>query len=560
MINGLVAAMRVGLHGKSEPTDTVGNPIDLSIHSQPREEDEESRASAAADILGVPFVESLSEYVVSEAFVEAVPIVFARRHAIMGFEAENGSLTVALAGLSDWPHLQSVGKVLSKRILPVFSTREEIVRVVNVAYERPTGHAERLINELDGDNGLMSLAATAANEDLLDVSGRAPVIRLVNLVLLEAVKRRASDVHIQPYADRLVVRFRIDGVLRDVFEPPPALRSEITSRVKIMGGMNIAEQRLAQDGRATVEVGNRIVDLRISTLPTSFGERTVIRLLDKGSRLYALNDLGMPSGVLEPFRRLVNHDHGLILVTGPTGSGKSTTLYAALQEINSRELNVLTLEDPIEFRLDGISQTQVSERKGMTFASGLRHVLRQDPDIIMIGEIRDSETARMAIQSALTGHLVFSTLHTNDAAGAVTRMLDLGVESYLLASSLLGVMAQRLVRRLCMDCRVRSQPTPEDCARWGLTQTVLASGQFFTRGGCPVCQGTGYRDRMGIFELLQVTEPIRELILQRGKASSIKRVSLENGMTTLRAAGIAKAAEGTTTLDEVVRVTGSVEF
>ena len=515
---------------------------------------------ATAEALGVPFVETLSGRPVSHEFLTAVPIAFARRHSVLGLAGENGAMPVALSDLAQWPHLQVLAKILGKRTLPLFAPRPEILRAINAAYQQQAGQAERLIDQLDGDAVLRELEAVVQNEDLLDVASRAPVIRLVSLVLLEAVKRRASDVHVQPYEDRLILRFRIDGVLHDVFEPPKALQNEIISRIKVMAGMNIAEHRLAQDGRATVEVGDRVVDLRVSTLPTSFGERAVIRLLDKSVRLYELRKLGMPEGMMETYRGLIHMDHGIVLVTGPTGSGKSTTLYAALQEINSQEMNILTLEDPIEYRLEGISQTQVSDRKGMTFAGGLRHVLRQDPDIIMVGEIRDAETARMALQSALTGHLVFSTLHTNDAAGAVTRMLDLSVEPYLLASSLLGVLAQRLIRRVCLECRTTYEPTPDDWRRWGLTDAEVERHTPYKGRGCPACQGSGYRERVGIFELLVITEPIREMILHRAKVSSIKALSLENGMTTLRANGIAKANAGITTMDEVARVTERDEF
>ena len=515
---------------------------------------------ATAEALGVPFVETLSGRPVSHEFLTAVPIAFARRHSVLGLAGENGAMPVALSDLAQWPHLQVLAKILGKRTLPLFAPRPEILRAINAAYQQQAGQAERLIDQLDGDAVLRELEAVVQNEDLLDVASRAPVIRLVSLVLLEAVKRRASDVHVQPYEDRLILRFRIDGVLHNVFEPPKALQNEIISRIKVMAGMNIAEHRLAQDGRATVKVGDRVVDLRVSTLPTSFGERAVIRLLDKSVRLYELHELGMPEGMMETYRGLIHMDHGIVLVTGPTGSGKSTTLYAALQEINSQEMNILTLEDPIEYRLEGISQTQVSDRKGMTFASGLRHVLRQDPDIIMVGEIRDAETARMALQSALTGHRVFSTLHTNDAAGAVTRMLDLGVEPYLLASSLLGVLAQRLIRRVCLECRTTYEPTPDDWRRWGLTDAEVERHTPYKGRGCPACQGSGYRERVGIFELLVITEPIREMILHRAKVSSIKALSLENGMTTLRANGIAKANAGITTMDEVARVTERDEF
>ena len=525
--------------------------------------DEAVIGRAAAAALGVAWEESLAQRPVSHAFLEAVPIAFARRHALVGLAGENGCLTVALADLAAWPQLGTLAKVLGRAVVPLVAPREEILRTINAAYQEQSGQAQRVIQELDQDElgrELASAAGGGRSEDLLDVAARAPVIKLVNSLLFEAVKRRASDVHVQPTEDRLMVRLRVDGVLYDVFEPPKALQEEVVSRIKVMGGMNIAERRLAQDGRATVQVGDRVVDLRIATLPTSFGERAVIRLLDKSARLYRLGELGMPPAVLEATRRLVHHDHGILLVTGPTGSGKSTTLYAALQEINSKALNALTLEDPIEYRLDGISQTQVNERKGMTFAGGLRHVLRQDPDIIMVGEIRDGETARMAIQSALTGHLVLSTLHTNDAAGAVSRMLDLGAEPYLLASCLLGVLAQRLVRRVCVACREQYVPTGEDRLRWNLGEAEALPPALFRGAGCDACMGTGYRERIGVFELLTVSEPIRELILARAKSSTIKAEAVAHGMTTLRGDGLAKAADGVTTMDEVVRVTARQEF
>ena len=553
------AAIESRLNGQLETVAGKAELLRSPAGARQAKVEQRDIAAATAEALDRPFAEDLTERPVSHEFLTAVPIAFARRHAVIGLAAENGCMPVAVSDLGQWGQLQTLGKLLGKRIEPLFAPREEILRTINAAYQQQAGQAQRVIEQLDTGDLMDELRAAAQNEDLLDVASRAPVIKLVNLTLLEAVKRRASDVHVQPYEDRLVVRFRVDGVLYDAFAPPVSLQSEVISRIKVMGGMNIAERRLAQDGRATVEVGDRIVDLRISTLPTSFGERAVIRLLDKSIRLYELPELGMPPGVLTGFRRLIGHDHGIVLVTGPTGSGKSTTLYAALQELNSKELNILTLEDPIEYRLDGISQTQVSDRKGMTFASGLRYVLRQDPDIIMVGEIRDTETARMAIQSALTGHLVFSTLHTNDAAGAVARMLDLGAEPYLVASSLLGVLAQRLVRRVCPACRRPFTPTADELRRWDAGEAV--AGKQLSRGeGCGACLDSGYRERLGIFELLTISEPIREMILHRQKASTIKARAVEEGMTTLRGAGIAKAIEGHTTMDEVARVTGRDEF
>jgi general secretion pathway protein E len=392
---------------------------------------------------------------------------------------------------------------------------------------------------------------------LLDVAGRAPVIRLVNLMLFEAVKGGASDVHIQPYEDRLVVRFRIDGMLFDAFEVPKPLQEEVVSRIKVIGKMNIAEKRLPQDGRATVQVGDRRIDLRIASLPGSHGERVVLRLLDKSARLYTLPEVGMDDQVLVQFRDVIRMEHGLILVTGPTGSGKSTTLYAALQEINSRDRNVVTLEDPIEYQIDGISQTQINTKKGLTFAAGLRSVLRQDPDIIMVGEIRDEETAVMAIQSALTGHLVFSTLHTNDAASAVTRLLDLGIEPYLISSSLLAVLAQRLVRKVCSECcEERSISDQEQQFLRQAANNNQPGRNILKHGrGCPNCRETGYRGRIGLFELLAIDDEIRSRIQERSNASEIRDTALCRGMKLLRDDGAVKILRGATTVDEVGRVT-----
>jgi len=457
-----------------------------------------------------------------------------------------------MGDLAAWGQLQVVARFLGRAVEPMLAAPGDVAAAINAAYQQRTGQAQTFIERLDPGTLGEELERLKSGHDLLDVASRAPVVKLVSLVLFEAVQARASDVHLQPYEDVLVVRFRIDGVLHNAYRLPRNLQDEIVSRVKVMARMNIAEKRLPQDGRATVQVGDRAIDLRIATLPGSFGERVVVRLLDTGTRLYDLRELGMGAGELARFRRLIQIDHGLILVTGPTGSGKTTTLYAALQDINSDEKNILTLEDPIEYQLPGISQTQVSEKKGMTFASGLRSVLRQDPDIIMIGEIRDRETAVMAIQSALTGHLVFSTLHTNDAASAVARLLDLGIEPYLLASSLIGVVAQRLLRRLCPACARAAAAGDFDrlvVESWADVSNVKAAV------GCAACRQTGYRGRLGIFELLLVDETIRRHIQARATAAEIGVAAAANGMRTLREDGAAKVLAGVTSVDEVQRVT-----
>ena len=513
-----------------------------------------TRLRLTAEFLGIPFQESLLDFGASADFVEHVSISFARRHMLIGLATDDEKLVVAASTPQGWNAIGTIGRLLGREIQPWFAPPPEIRKAINSAYEKQSGQAQNLIQSINESASVFDeLQQLKPREDLLDTSQRAPVVKLVNMVLFEAVTGLASDVHVQPYEDSVVVRLRIDGILHDAYECPKHLQDEVISRIKVIGRMNIAEKRLPLDGRATVEVGDRLIDLRIATMPTSHGERAVIRLLDKSARQYVLGELGMGEQTLSGFRQLIHQEHGMILVTGPTGSGKSTTLYSALQEINSRERNVVTLEDPIEYQLDGVSQTQINIRKGMTFASGLRSVLRQDPDIIMIGEIRDEETAVMAIQSALTGHLVFSTLHTNDAASAVTRLLDLGIEPYLVASSLLGVLAQRLVRLNCSSCVRPYAPQPEELRQFGLTE--LDTGELAKGLGCKNCRNTGFVGRFSITELLMIDEAIRERIQTRANASDILQSAVQAGMSQMRDDGLHHVLKHRTTLAEVARVT-----
>ncbi len=527
------------------PIITASSVTDLDQHLALRK---------AAAALGTSFHETLAHAIAAAEFLEKIPIGFARQHAVLGLASDNGHLPVAISDVSACEELEVIARFLGRPVKPVFATRPAILAAINVSYQQKSGEAQTFIEKLDRRDVLSEIQELHGREDLLDVATRAPVIKLVNLMLFEAVKLEASDIHLQPYDDKLVIRLRIDGVLFDAFDLPKALQEEVLSRVKVMGKMNIAEKRLAQDGRATVQVGDRIIDLRIASLPTSCGERIVVRLLDKSARLYTLGELGMPPGTLSHFQDLIGVEHGLLLVTGPTGSGKSTTLYAALQELNHKELNILTLEDPIEYQLPGVSQTQVNEKKGMTFASGLRNVLRQDPDIIMVGEIRDRETAVMAIQSALTGHLVFSTLHTNDAASAVTRLLDLGIEPYLVASSVIGVLAQRLVRKVCSACGQPIPPSTDELRRLGIESPPTTTSMRFGPG-CDACRKTGYKGRVGIFELMLVDHPVRKKIQEVSTAADIKDVAIQRGMKTLHDDGVDRALRGVTTIEEVLRVT-----
>ncbi len=491
---------------------------------------------------------------VSTLFVESVPIGFARRFGVLGFTTENNVMTVAVGHTDSLHALDKITALLGVATEPVWVEDAITQQAINEAYGARDSGVDTVIENLAEASVESLVDELSSSGDLLDSAAASPVTRLVNLILLEAVKRRASDVHIQPLDQLLQIRMRIDGVLYDYIQPPHSLLEKIVSRIKVMGRMNIAEKRLAQDGRTTVKVGDKTIDLRISSLPTSYGERIVLRLLDKSARLYRLPELGMSDRDMTTFSALIQRTHGLFLVTGPTGSGKSTTLYAALQQLNHKELNILTLEDPIEYQLPGISQTQVSEKKGMTFSTGLRTVLRQDPDVIMVGEIRDEETARMAIQSSLTGHLVFSTLHTNDASGAVARLLDLGVEPYLVAGSLIGVLAQRLVRCVCKQCSKPRITTRRDVDLLQLSEQRLGE-TVCESSGCDHCNDTGYRDRAGIFELLVSHDALQDLIVHGARSHEIKEIACSHGMRTLRDDAIDKLFQGVTTMEEVIRVT-----
>jgi len=516
--------------------------------------EEKAVLEAFARALEVEFEGDLSKATAPREFVEKVPLTFARGHNCVAIGRRGAAYLVAMSDPADIFALDNVALSLGAPTLAVLAPRSEVAGLIDRVYHEKKDIVEEAMDELGAEGLIDSAALASRSEDVLDVAHKPPIIRLMNLILSRALRQRASDVHLQPYEDRLQVRYRIDGILYDRLVIPKSVQDAVISRVKVMGRMDIAEKRLPQDGRATIKVSDREVDLRISSVPTAYGERIVLRLLDKGARLYELTQLGLSEADYQRFSKLIEFSHGIILVTGPTGSGKSTTLYAALQKINSAEKNVITIEDPIEYQLRGISQIQVGG-KGLTFATGLRHVLRQDPDIIMVGEIRDEETARIAVQAALTGHLVFSTLHTNDAAGSMTRLLDIGVEPYLAASSVIAVMAQRLVRTICPQCREPYRPEREALAEIGLAPADLPDGMAYRGRGCGECMETGYWGRTGIYELLVVDEGVRVGILERRSANAIKADAIKRGLVTLRADGADKVAKGVTTIDEVLRQT-----
>ena len=436
----------------------------------------------------------------------------------------------------------------------VLASRQTILSAVHTFYDRSGRHASQLVEDM-AENGYDIMDEIRETEDLLDDTSDAPVIRFVNYMISQGVKSGASDIHIEPFKERLKIRFRIDGILYEKLGPPKGIQSALVSRIKVMASMNIAEKRVPQDGRAQVRIGHQEIDLRISTIPTGFGERLVIRLLNKSGYFLALDEFGIPAATLARIRSIIGQTHGIVLVTGPTGSGKTTTLYAGLSEINSPEKNIITIEDPVEYNLEDIGQIQVNVKTGMTFAKGLRSIVRQDPDVILVGEIRDFETASIAVQSALTGHLVFSTLHTNDAPGAVTRLVDLGVEPYLISSSVTAIVAQRLVRVLCRKCRQAFEIREGDVANMGRDAANWVGRTVYRPQGCPACFDTGYAGRQAIFEILEINDDVRSLILETSDATRIRAAALENGMTSLRRDGMEKVLKGVTSIREVLRVT-----
>jgi general secretion pathway protein E len=475
---------------------------------------------------------------------------YLRQYTVCPVSIENGVLTVATADPLSPVAADDLRQFTGFAVKLVVSSHAAITEAIDQTYDGAASPLQRIVQGMEDDGG------DGGDEDvnhLRDMAFEAPVVRLVNLLIENAIDAEASDIHVEPFEDTFRVRYRIDGILFDQEAPPRRLQAAVTSRIKLMAEMNIAERRLPQDGRIRVTLRGRRVDIRVSTIPTVHGESIVMRLLDRASVFLALEKLGFAPQTLRHFEGLIKRPHGIVLVTGPTGSGKTTTLYGALDKINSPDLKIITVEDPVEYQLKGVNQIHVKPKIGLTFATGLRHIVRQDPDVILIGEIRDLETAEIAIQAALTGHLVFSTLHTNDAPGAITRLQDMGVEAYLVASVLEGVLAQRLVRRICQACRAPDTPNAADLEALGIEG---AAGTKLWRGpGCAECRGTGYRGRTGIYELFPITEDARSLILRRAPNRDIRRQAIDDGMVTLRLDGWRKACEGVTTVEEILRVT-----
>ena len=536
---------------------------------------EEQLLEAAAERLGVEFWPRLPARGIEPSFAARVPLAFLKKHGIVPLRYENppsaaecglaasdaqrpacpAGCVFALHDLQALPALDDLVRLLGVCDYKlVLSTREAILAAIHVQHDLSRGSAEQIVQDLE-ENGTMILSEIEETADLLEDASDAPVIKLVNHIISQSVKARASDIHFEPYQNSFTVRYRVDGILYDLLTPPKWIQPALISRVKVMAKMNIAEKRLPQDGRFDVRVGDQDIDVRVSTVPTAFGERLVLRLLNKSGSLLQITELGLSAARLETLRRLSSQPNGILLVTGPTGSGKTTTLYAILQSINQPGINIITIEDPIEYQIKGISQIQVNPKIDLTFARGLRSIVRQDPDVILIGEIRDKETADIAVQSALTGHLVFSTLHTNDSPSAITRLVDIGVEPFLISSSVLAVLAQRLVRVLCADCKQPYAPRTVYLQSIGLRAERFAERPVFKAAGCEKCFQTGYRGRIGIFEIMLMSEELKSLIIQTYDANRIKALAVQEGMVTLREDGIEKVLEGLTTLEEVLRVT-----
>lgn len=499
--------------------------------------------------LGIAYLKDIPVNDINADLVRDIAIGFAKKHEALPLKEDGYSVQVLVTNPLNTRILDDLRVIFNKRIVPVMTSKTRILDAINKVYEKSTAGLGGLDgiedDDLDFDDQIIDLLE-AGDDD-------APVIKLVNTLLFRAVKEKASDIHIEPYERDMAVRFRIDGVLFDIFKPAKKLQNSITSRIKVMANLNIAEKRLPQDGRIPLKLGGKDIDVRLSTVPTAFGERIVMRLQDRSNVVLQLEQLGFSEGSLESLRNdLLKRSYGILLVTGPTGSGKSTTLYACLSRINNSELNILTVEDPVEQRIHGIGQVQVNSKIGLTFAAGLRSFLRQDPDVIMVGEIRDLETAELAVQASLTGHLVFSTLHTNDAAGAFPRLADFGCEPFLIATSIQGVISQRLVRVLCPHCKQPHVATDVDLASLGLTREQVRGATMYKAIGCDQCNGKGYLGRTNIQELLLVTDEIRSMIMQRKDGGAIKKKAIELGMKTFRDHGIEKVLKGITTVEEVL--------
>lgn len=542
---------------------------------------EQQLLEAFSRLYKIPFLPRVIIEDLDTDFTQKVSIQFLKKYAMVpvkkmpampglseqeGFSPDRDQSVIVINDPSSFQPLDDVIKILGwDDVTLLLSTRESILSLINAAYDSSRDTAQQLVADME-ESGYDIISEIEETADLLDDTSDAPIIKLVNHIISQSVKSGASDIHIEPYQNAFKVRNRVDGVLYDLISPPKWMQSSLISRIKVMAKMNIAEKRLPQDGRFEVKIGDQNIDIRVSTIPITHGERLVLRLLNKSTKLFNLPELGIKDEKLKIVEELIKSSHGIILVTGPTGSGKSTTLYAILSKINSPDINIITIEDPVEYQLKGIGQIQVNSKIDLTFSRGLRSIVRQDPDVILIGEMRDQETADIGVQSALTGHLVFSTLHTNDSASAITRLIDIGVEPFLISSSVIAVIAQRLVRVLCVECKEAYQPDEVTLKQLrqikineGLGQTDLPTKDdeitIYRSTGCPKCFHSGYKGRIGIYEIMVLNESLQSMILKTHDSHQIKREAASQGMTSLYDDGIQKVLDGTTTIEEVLRVT-----
>jgi general secretion pathway protein E len=516
---------------------------------------QEDILKAVSTQLGIPYRNHIDPEAITSETVEHVPINFAKKNELIPLSKHEDCIEVAIADPANLWALDDLRLAYGLPIKPVIASAMQITDAINVVYNRSSDSDRTVMSDLQDGNLDTFSQELEETQDLLESDDEAPIIRLVNSLLFRAVKQKASDIHIEPFEKDLVVRFRVDGVLYDIMHPPKKVQNSIISRIKIMADLNIAEKRLPQDGRIRIRIAGKDIDIRVSSLPTSFGESVVMRILDKSKVLLDLAEIGVTGTYLNKMMDLIHHKHGIILVTGPTGSGKTTTLYAMLSQINNTDVKIITVEDPVEYQLPGINQTQVNPKINLTFAAGLRSILRQDPDVVMIGEIRDRETAEIAIQASLTGHLVISTLHTNDSASSATRLIDMGVEPFLVASSVIGIIAQRLLRTLCKECRELHQLNEIEMGQLSVAPDQIRDKMIYRAKGCASCLDTGYSGRTGIHEILMVNDEMRALVMRNAESTEIKRKAMQQGMKTLREVAGEKVLSGETSIEEVLRVT-----
>ena len=512
---------------------------------------------ALAAYYELEYRDNFNDVPVVREFTEFIPIRYAKKNIFFPLKKTRNTLEVAITNPELSQPLDDLARHFKCHIQSVISHKQAVLDLINRAYDESSASTEDAVDLLDSEETYENILAVEEPEDLLDATDEEPIKRLVNSLLWQAAKEEASDVHIDPTPRETIVRYRIDGVLQQVTVFPRQVHVTVVNRIKVMSRLDIAQKGLPQDGRSMVLIAGRKIDIRVSTIPTVHGEKIVMRLLFQEEKLMQLRQLGLAKYILQPYQNLVNSRGGIILVTGPTGSGKTTTLYASLAEIDNEARNIITIEDPVEYKLSGYSQIEVKPKVGLTFANALRSVLRQDPDVIMVGEMRDTETAKIAIQSALTGHLVFSTVHTNSAPATITRLIDMGIEPFLVSSSIIGVLAQRLVRRICPDCRKSYQPHPEQLRELGIKEVSFRKldRRFFRGDGCDNCRQTGYRGRIGIHELLVMSEGVKNTILESSDSDTIKKQGLKEKMITLRRDGVNKILHGLTTAEEILTIT-----